>query len=105
MENQEIKQTITDSKNIYLIPSKEPEAITATLALFYTLKELGKNVNLIIENPPENLKFLSPSLDFISYPKNFVISIPNKVALISQIFYEKNDDALKIHLTKCHRSF
>ena len=60
---------------------------------------MGKNVNLIIENLPENLKFLSPSLDFISYPKNFVISIPNKVANISQIFYEKNDDALKIHLT------
>ena len=42
---------------------------------------------------------MTPSLDFISYPKNFVISIPNKVANISQIFYEKNDEALKIHLT------
>jgi nanoRNase/pAp phosphatase (c-di-AMP/oligoRNAs hydrolase) len=99
MEFQESQNLITESKNIYLIPSKEPEAITATLALFYTLKELGKNVNLIIENLPENLKFLSPSLDFISYPKNFVISIPNKVAQITQIFYEKNDEALKIHLT------
>jgi nanoRNase/pAp phosphatase (c-di-AMP/oligoRNAs hydrolase) len=69
------------------------------LALFYTLKDLGKNVNLIIETLPENLKFLTPSLDFISYPKNFVISIPNKVAGISQVFYEKNDEALKIHLT------
>lgn len=95
MEN----QLITDSKNIYLIPSESPEAIASALALFYTLKELGKNVNIIIENLPESLKFLSPSLDFISYPKNFVISIPNKVAGISQIFYEKNDDALKIHLT------
>jgi len=69
------------------------------LALFYTLKELGKNVNLIIENLPENLTFLTPSLDFISYPKNFVISIPSKTADVSQIYYEKNDDALKIHLT------
>lgn len=99
MENTETKQIITDSKNIYLIPSEEPGAISATLALFYTLKELGKNVNLIIESLPENLKFLSPSLDFISYPKNFVISIPNKVAGVSQIYYEKNEDALKIHLT------
>jgi len=100
MENLiETKQLITDSKNIYLITSQEPEAISSTLALFYTLKDLGKNVNLIIDSLPENLNFLAPSLDFISYPKNFVISVPNKVAQISQIYYEKNDDALKIHLT------
>jgi hypothetical protein len=100
MENLiELKQLINDSKNIYLIPKEEPEAITSTLALFYTLKELGKNVNLILENLPENLKFLAPSADFISYPKNFVISIPDKHAQVSQIFYEKSDDALKIHLT------
>jgi nanoRNase/pAp phosphatase (c-di-AMP/oligoRNAs hydrolase) len=96
---QEIKQTISDSKNIYLVPGQEPEAIIATLALFYTLKELGKNVNLILESLPENLNFLSPPIDFISYPKNFVISIPNKVAGVSQIYYEKNEEALKIHLT------
>ena len=100
MENiSETKNLIADSKNIYLITSHEPEAITSTLALFYTLKDLGKNVNLILESVPENLKFLAPSLDFISYPKNFVISIPNNVAQISQIYYEKNNDALKIHLT------
>lgn len=95
----EYKQIISDSKNIYLINSEEPEAIASTMALFYTLKELGKNVNLVIDTLPENLKFLSPSLDFISYPKNFVISVPNDVAQISQIYYEKNNDALKIHLT------
>ncbi|MCX6723911.1 MAG: hypothetical protein NT155_01905 [Candidatus Staskawiczbacteria bacterium] len=99
MENQEVKQLIADSKNIYLIPSEEPEAVTSALALFYTLKDLAKNVNLVIENLPENLKFLSPSLDFISYPKNFVISVPNNVAQVSQIYYEKNNDDLKIHLT------
>jgi hypothetical protein len=100
MENiEQIKQTIGEAKDICLIPSKEPEAISSALALFYTLKELNKNVNLIIEEIPEDLKFLAPSLDFISYPKNFVISIPSKVADISQIYYEKNENALKIHLT------
>ena len=100
MENiSETKQIITDSKNIYLLTSQEPEAITSTLALFYTLKDLGKNVNLVIDTLPENLKFLAPSLDFISYPKNFVISIPNNIAQISQIYYEKSSDALKINLT------
>ncbi|MCX6719563.1 MAG: hypothetical protein NTV36_00405, partial [Candidatus Staskawiczbacteria bacterium] len=76
MELQESKKIITEAKNIYLIPSQEPEATALTMALFFTLKELGKNVNMIIEKLPENLSFLSPSLDFISYPKNFVISIP-----------------------------
>ena len=99
MEIQESKNLINNSKNIYLITSEEPEAISSTLALFYTLKDLGKNVNLIIETLPENLKFLAPSLNFISYPKNFTVSIPNNVAQISQIYYEKNNDALKIHLT------
>jgi nanoRNase/pAp phosphatase (c-di-AMP/oligoRNAs hydrolase) len=99
MENQETKQLISDSKNIYLITSQEPEAKASTLALFYTLKELGKNVNLFIDSLPENLKFLSPSLDFISYPKNFVISVPKNIADVSQIYYEKSDNGLKIHLT------
>jgi nanoRNase/pAp phosphatase (c-di-AMP/oligoRNAs hydrolase) len=99
METQPAAQLITDSKNIYLISSQGPEAMSATLALFYTLKESGKNVNLILESLPENLKFLSPSLDFISYPKNFVISIPSNVAKVSQIHYEKTENDLKVHLT------
>lgn len=98
---EQIKQLIGEAKNICVIPEEDsnPEAVTSALSLFYTLKNLGKNVNLIIENLPENLNFLTPSLDFISYPRNFVISVPNEKADISQIYYEKNDDALKIHLT------
>ena len=100
MENiTESKQLISEAKNIYLISSQEPEALSAVMALFYTLKELGKNVNLVIESLPEKLKFLSPSLDFISYPKNFVISIPSNMAKISQIHYEKTENDLKVHLT------
>jgi len=100
MENsQEAKKIISEAKNIYLITSQKTEAIASTLALFYTLKEQGKNVNALIENLPENLKFLSPSLDFISYPKSFVISIPKNIAQISQVYYEKNDNGLKIYLT------
>ncbi len=99
-EANQTKQLILDAKNICLIPlESEPESLTSCLALFYTLKELGKNANLIIENFPEKLNFLIPSLGFISSPKNFVISIPKDTADVSQIYYEKNDDNLKIHLT------
>ncbi len=97
----ELKKLINEAKNICIIPnqSDEPESLTATLALFYTLKELHKNVNLIIPQLPENLVFLTPSLDFITQPKNFVISIPKNVAEISQVYYEKQAENLKIHLT------
>ncbi len=103
MENlEQAKQLINEAKNIYIVPegSADPDSVATALALFYTLKELNKNVNLVIdETLPENLKFLIPSLDFISYPKNFVISIPSKVADISQIFYDKDEQGLKVHLT------
>lgn len=101
MEFQEAKNLIAEAQNIYLIPEEEscPESLTSALSLFYTLKELGKNVNIVAENFPDYLKFLTPSLDFVSYPKNFVISVPSSVADISQIYYEKNDQALKIHLS------
>ena len=98
---QQAGQLINEAKNIYIIPdgNYDPDSVATALALFYTLKELDKNVNIVIdETLPENLKFLIPSLDFISYPKNFVISIPSKVADISQIFYDKDEHGLKVHL-------
>lgn len=99
--NEEVKKLVYDAKNICVIPSQtnEPESLTSALALFYTLKELNKNVNLIIEDFPEKFDFLVPLLDFIASPKNFVISIPRSLADVSQVYYEKNEDSLKIHLT------
>ena len=101
MITQEAKKLILDAKNICIVPSgdREPESLSAALALFYTLKELRKNVNLIADDFPENLQFLVPSLDFISQPQSFVISIPRSAADVSQIYYEKNEDSLKINLT------
>ncbi len=97
---EEVKKLITDAKNVYLIPlENEPESLSAALSLFYTLKDLGKHVNLLAEHFPEKLNFLIPSLDFIGQPQNFVISIPRTTADVSQIYYEKNEDSLKIHLT------
>ncbi|MBU3934674.1 hypothetical protein KKC00_01785 [Patescibacteria group bacterium] len=96
----EAKNLIGQSKNIYILPSPEKEeSIASALALFYTLKELGKNANLILDEIPERLKFLIPSLDYMSYPRNFVISIPKSLAEIYQIRYEKDEKNLKIFLT------
>lgn len=99
--NEEMKKIIGEAKNICLIPSEESEGegMLVALAFFYTLKELGKNVNLITERFPEKFSFLVPSLDFISSPKNLVIAIPRSKANVSQVYYEKSDENLKIHLT------
>src|SRR3989344_1310310 len=96
-----ITQLIREAKNVCVIPSEnnESESIPDALALFYILKELNKNVSLLIQDFPEKFNFLVPSLDFISSPKNFVISVPRNVAEVSQVYYEKNEENLKIHLT------
>ena len=95
------KKLISEAKNICIIPSQthEPESLSSALALFYTLKDLGKNVNLITGQFPENLGFLIPSPEFISQPQNLVISIPRRLADVSQVYYEKTEEQLKIHLT------
>jgi nanoRNase/pAp phosphatase (c-di-AMP/oligoRNAs hydrolase) len=98
--SEETKKIIQESKNVYIIPEEgNSEAISSALALFYALKSLNKNINFLLEKFPEKLNFLIPSPDFISYPRNFVLSIPKHAADISQIYYEKSDEAFKIHLT------
>lgn len=96
----EAKKLINEAKNISVVSPETNggEAVLCALSLFYTLRELNKNVNLLIEEFPEKFSFLIPSPDFISQPKNLVISIPSAAADVSQVYYEKNADGLKIHL-------
>lgn len=95
---QKLQHLVSNATNISIIPSESYEAISASLALFYILKEQKKNANIIRDHIPENLTFLSPSLDFISYPKNFVLSIPETSGDISKVYFEKSNQSLKIHL-------
>jgi len=93
----EAEKTIKKSQNIWIFPSENlPDSIPASLALFYTLKKLSKNVNLFLENFPKKIEFLVPSLDFIDYPSEFIISIKNSDEDISQLYYEKNENDLKL---------
>ncbi len=96
----EIKNLITNSQHIYIFPDENrKESICLALALFYTLNDLKKNVNLGLNDLPEKMNFLAPSLDYLSTPKNFVISLPKEKAEASQIRYEKDEKSLKIYLT------
>jgi hypothetical protein len=100
MANENLKTLIEQSKDIYIFPNpSSTESISCALSLFYTLKELNKNANLAIEEIPEKLNFLVPSLDYIALPKNFVIAIPSQKASVSQIRYEKDENNLKVFLT------
>ena len=110
---QKAKKLIGEARNIYILPAplteqsgtdnspedNQAETISSALALFYTLRKLKKNVNLIVEEIPLKFQFLIPSLDFLTYPKDFVISIQSSSAEISQARYEKDEKDLKIYLT------
>ena len=99
IENQ-VKAFISGSKNVLIAPSYplQEDCFAAALSLFYTLKKLNKNVNLLAQDVPQRLRFLATPVN-----KNFVIAINNKdndlEEKISEIRYEKNKDQLNLYLT------
>ena len=56
------KNLIEKSQNILIFPSPDPQgdSLSSALALFYTLKKLGKNVNVNTGDVPEKFRFLNP---------------------------------------------
>lgn len=110
MEFTKIKNIIEAAQNITILPSPELEkdAFPASLAFFYSLKKLGKNVNFLCENLPENFKFLinkdiqipatKPFNHLASNQENFLISIKESTTKLSQIFYQKTENGLNLYL-------
>ena len=94
------KNIIGKSQNILIFSSPEShgDGLGSGLALFYTLKKIGKNVNIDIGNVPEKFKFLTDNDDISSPASNFTISINTEGKEISRMRYEKNGKDLKIHL-------
>lgn len=92
------KNVILGSQSILILPSPESQgdSIGAGLALFFTLKKLGKNVNMPMGPLPERLGFLSKMEE---ENKDFIISVNTKKSPISKMRYEKEGDELKIYLT------
>lgn len=88
------KNIIEKSQSIFIFPAKDPQgdALGSSLALSYTLRKLGKNVNLFLESVPEKFLFLT------SLEKNFVISINTQGKEVGEMRYEKNHQDLKIYL-------
>lgn len=84
---------------IFLPPEVDGDNFCGGLALFYTLKELSKKVNLISSHYPEKLKFLvgEEALEN-SNQGNTIISINTKGGKIDKIHYEKDSQELKFYL-------
>jgi len=95
-----VKGLITNFSNVQLLPSPEltKDIFPATLALFYSLRNLGKNVNLITGDYPEKFDFLIKKEAFQLSKANFLISIKESNAKLSQIFYEKTNEGLNLYL-------
>lgn len=92
------KNLIEKSQNILIFPSPElqGDSLGSALALFYTLKKLGKNVNVKIGDVPEKFRFLTNHLSATG--EDFVISINTEGKEVSRMRYEKNGRDLKIYL-------
>lgn len=92
------KSIIGKSENILIFPPQElqGDSLGSTLALFYTLKKLGKNVNVKLGDIPEKFQFLTNF--YKTGSGDFVIAINTENKDISQMRYEKNGKDLKIYL-------
>ena len=92
------KNIIEQSQNILILPSPESQgdSLGAGIALFFTLKKLGKNVNLLIDEVPEKFQFLA---DLEEMPNDFVISVNTAENEVSKFRYEKDENELRIFLT------
>lgn len=86
-------------KNILILPPEniQRDNLIKVLALFYTLKKLGKDVNLFLKKIPEDFRFLNSIVSPVL--KKLIISINSKGKEISELHYEKNENKLKLYLT------
>lgn len=93
------KNLIERSNNILILPPQEinGDALASSLALFSTLKKMGKNVNVLINEIPEKFKFLN---DWQSRTTgDFVISIDTVGKELSKMRYERNSGNIKVYLS------
>ncbi len=90
------KNLLERSRNIWIAPSADSQAdgLAGSLALFFTLKKLGKNVNIFTKRIPKRFRFL------VNPDNNgeFVISINTSEAEIKKMRYQKEGKDLKIYL-------
>lgn len=90
------KKLLEDSKNVLVLTSQNPsiDSFASAISLSYTLNNKGKVVNLQPRETPQNYSSLFPQT---INSNRFVISIKSKE--ISELYYEKENQLLKIFLS------
>jgi len=97
-EFSQAENLIQRSHSILILPPREidGDTLASSLALFSTLKKIGKNVNVLTGEIPDKFKFLDGWQSRTA--ENFVISINTTGKEISKMRYERNNGDLKIYL-------
>lgn len=92
------KNLIERSQSILILPPRaiDGDALAGSLALFSTLKKMGKIVNVLIGEIPEKFKFLEGGQS--KKTGEFIISINTAGKEISKMRYERNNGDLKIYI-------
>ena len=97
-ELQEIKQKILNSQSVLLVTKDgKPtlDLISAFFCLFYTLKRIGKKVNIYPETIKDKFSLLP---HFINNLNSYILEIspPND---ISELYYQKNSESFRLLIT------
>lgn len=96
MENTiQVKKALLEAKNVLILTEEgaKEDILGAALALFFALKNLGKNINIpSIEEIPNQFAFAAKNVE----QKSFLISLEKD---ISQVYYEKDKKGIKLYLT------
>jgi len=94
------RKIIEKHQNINILPNPglSKDSFPAALALFYSLKKLGKNVNLLTEKIPETFSFLIDKKPVTSQEADFRITIREAGAKLSDLFYEKTTGGINLFL-------
>jgi len=95
------RKTIEKYDNIAILPNPkaEKDSFPAALAFFYALKKLGKNVSMLSNKHNKAFDFLTEkTLSKQQQKADFLISINENGAKLSDLFYEKTQIGINLFL-------
>lgn len=102
---QSISNLIDKSQNILVLShaKPDPDALGSSLAFYLAMKELGKQVTVVTNDPTkENMAFL-PAMNTLQYTlggtKDFIISLDTSKNSISKIKYNAEEGRVNIIIT------
>lgn len=99
-EFKKLKRVLEKYHHVNILPSPDyrSDSFPASLAVFYSLRKMKKNVKLLADNYPRKFDFLVTKEDIGPQQADFLISIKEAGTKLSQLFYEKTENGLNLFL-------